>query len=107
MYVHINMYFACLLLRRVVTGGQNGQIKVWNYNNGHCVCMLDKGIHVCMYMYSDVHVVFMTSILCPLYNNHNIIVCIIRHYIRVHVIYVYLHTHTHTNAYAIFCRQLQ
>lgn len=28
---------------RVVTGGQNGKIKVWNYNNGQCVRVLDKG----------------------------------------------------------------
>ncbi|XP_064389341.1 WD repeat-containing protein 64-like isoform X2 [Halichondria panicea] len=29
--------------KRVVTGSQNGRIKVWNYNNGQCVRVLDKG----------------------------------------------------------------
>ncbi len=28
---------------RVVTGGQNGRIKVWNYNNGQCVHVLEQG----------------------------------------------------------------
>ena len=28
---------------RLVTGTQNGQLKLWNYNNGHCIKTLDKG----------------------------------------------------------------
>ena len=28
---------------RLVTGTQNGQLKLWNYNNGHCIRILDKG----------------------------------------------------------------
>ena len=26
-----------------MTGGDNGKIQVWNYNNGQCIRVLDKG----------------------------------------------------------------
>jgi WD40 repeat protein len=29
--------------RRLLTAAQNGEIKMWNYNNGHCLLKLDKG----------------------------------------------------------------
>lgn len=29
--------------KRVVTCGDNGEIKLWNYSNGHCIRFLDKG----------------------------------------------------------------
>ena len=35
-----------LLLPRIVTGGDNGEIKLWNYSNGHCIRILDKGMLV-------------------------------------------------------------
>ncbi len=28
---------------RLVTGSDNGEIKMWNFNNGHCLIELDKG----------------------------------------------------------------
>ena len=28
---------------RLVTGTQNGKLKLWNYNNGHCIKTFDKG----------------------------------------------------------------
>jgi len=30
--------------RKLVTGGQDGKIKIWNYNNGSCIRIMDKGI---------------------------------------------------------------
>ena len=30
--------------KKLVTGGQDGKIKIWNYNNGSCVRIMDKGI---------------------------------------------------------------
>ena len=32
---------------RIATGGDNGEIKLWNYSNGHCIRILDKGMHAC------------------------------------------------------------
>ena len=29
--------------RKLITGGQDGKIKVWNYNNGSCIRIMDKG----------------------------------------------------------------
>ncbi len=33
------------LFHRLVTAGMNGEIKIWNFNNGHCLVTLDKGSH--------------------------------------------------------------
>ena len=37
---------------RVVTCGDNGEIKLWNYSNGQCIRILDKGT-LCTYETSD------------------------------------------------------
>jgi WD40 repeat protein len=29
--------------RRLITGGRDGTLKIWNYNNGHCLKILKKG----------------------------------------------------------------
>ena len=29
--------------RRLITGGRDGILKIWNYNNGHCLRVLKKG----------------------------------------------------------------
>ena len=29
--------------RRLITGGRDGRLRIWNYNNGHCIRMLEKG----------------------------------------------------------------
>lgn len=29
--------------RRLITGGRDGRLKIWNYNNGHCLKVLEKG----------------------------------------------------------------
>ena len=29
--------------RKLITGGQDGKIKIWNYNNGSCIRIMDKG----------------------------------------------------------------
>lgn len=34
---------------RLVTASQNGEIKIWNFNNGHCLLSLDKGLHCIFY----------------------------------------------------------
>lgn len=28
---------------RLITGGRDGILKIWNYNNGHCLKVLKKG----------------------------------------------------------------
>ena len=30
--------------RKLITAGQDGKIKIWNYNNGSCIRIMDKGI---------------------------------------------------------------
>ena len=37
--------------RKLITGGQDGKIKVWNYNNGSCIRIMDKGSHFCLHHY--------------------------------------------------------
>ena len=32
-----------VMLHRIVTGSQDGQLKVWSYNSGECLKTLDKG----------------------------------------------------------------
>jgi len=32
-----------LYVYRLITGGRDGLIKIWNYNNGHCLKVLQKG----------------------------------------------------------------
>ena len=34
-----------IISSRLVTGTQNGKLKLWNYNNGHCIMLLDKGTY--------------------------------------------------------------
>ena len=29
--------------RRLITGARDGRLKVWNYNNGHCLKTLERG----------------------------------------------------------------
>ena len=29
-----------------MTCGDNGEIKLWNYSNGHCIRILDKGLYI-------------------------------------------------------------
>lgn len=29
--------------RRLITAGRDGAIRIWNYNNGHCLKTLQKG----------------------------------------------------------------
>ena len=28
---------------RLITGGRDGRLRIWNYNNGHCLRTLEKG----------------------------------------------------------------
>uniref|UniRef100_A0A674JPX9 Uncharacterized protein n=1 Tax=Terrapene triunguis TaxID=2587831 RepID=A0A674JPX9_9SAUR len=32
--------------RRLITGGRDGCLKIWNYNNGHCLNTLKRGKHI-------------------------------------------------------------
>ena len=36
--------------RRLVTGGRDGSLKIWNFNNGACLCVLDTqySVEVCV-----------------------------------------------------------
>ena len=36
--------------RRLVTGGRDGSLKMWNFNNGACLCVLDThhSVEVCV-----------------------------------------------------------
>ena len=29
--------------RRLVTSGRDGKVRIWNYNNGHCLRSLERG----------------------------------------------------------------
>ena len=37
--------------RRLVTGGRDGSLKIWNFNNGACLCVLDTqySVEVCVW----------------------------------------------------------
>ena len=39
--------------RRLITGGRDGGIRLWNYNNGHCLKTMTKGIFT-LYKYNSV-----------------------------------------------------
>jgi len=30
--------------RKLITAGQDGKVKIWNYNNGSCIRIMDKGM---------------------------------------------------------------
>jgi len=32
----------CFLIHRLITGGRDGRLRIWNYNNGHCLRTLEK-----------------------------------------------------------------
>lgn len=38
--------------KKLITGGQDGKIKLWNYNNGSCVRIMDKGTHSSLLLYT-------------------------------------------------------
>ena len=35
-------FFFTLLFDRLITGGRDGRLRIWNYNNGHCLRTLEK-----------------------------------------------------------------
>ena len=47
---------------RLVTGTQNGKLKLWNYNNGHCIKTFDKGC--CAYHAATLSVFTVWCTLC-------------------------------------------
>ncbi|ERE76524.1 WD repeat-containing protein 49 [Cricetulus griseus] len=61
---HGNAGITCLTFdssgRRLVTGGRDGCLKIWSYNNGHCLHTLQHGNEVC-----DSH--FMAQTMCPVW----------------------------------------
>lgn len=40
---HSYIVVIALVFNRLVTASESGEIKVWNFNNGHCLIELDKG----------------------------------------------------------------
>ncbi|XP_054979971.1 WD repeat-containing protein on Y chromosome-like [Sorex araneus] len=59
---HGNTGITCLTFdssgRRLVTGGRDGRLKIWNYNNGHCLHTLEhdeKQCEVCDCVYLEVN----------------------------------------------------
>lgn len=32
----------CIFTVRLITGGRDGRLRIWNYNNGHCLRTLEK-----------------------------------------------------------------
>ena len=44
-HVPFDLCLSLVHVYRIVTGGENGVIKLWNYSNGHCVRILDKGVY--------------------------------------------------------------
>lgn len=55
LYIHVYTHTYCTC--RLVTAAINGEIKIWNFNNGHCLLTLNKGNlnTVYMYMYMLIH----------------------------------------------------
>ena len=34
--------FVFIFTGRLITGGRDGRLRIWNYNNGHCLRTLEK-----------------------------------------------------------------